>query len=111
MPAGTRRHFVLRIVNTSDVTDSFRVTGGRSAKGIRVRYLAGIRGTTDITAAVTGGGHVIADLPPGGVAFVRFSARPGDLVAPGTLRTVRVFARSLTPTAMDAVAVVVTVTE
>ncbi len=78
--AGTTTTFVLSAQNDAAATDTLRLAGSGSQPGFLVRYLAGVRGTTDVTTAVVSGRYRPATLAPGARQALRLEVT----VAAGT---------------------------
>ena len=83
---GSSKTFVIREQNDGTVADTIRVKGQGPKPGFSVHYLAGITGTTDITAAVEGGTYALRGIGPGGAKALRLvvGVKPGASI--GTIR-------------------------
>jgi hypothetical protein len=110
IPRGTDRTFIVRFTNNGNVADTFRIYGFGQGHGVRVAYYKGVRGSEEITSAVTAGSYAIGALNPGQSVTIRMVIRPNSHAAVGDLRTFKVTATSQSDAAKkDAIKVVATV--
>jgi hypothetical protein len=79
-PAGTTTTYVLSLQNDGQNADALSLAGPGSALPFTVRYLAGLSGSTDITAAVVAGSYRTVGLAAGATKAVRLRVT----IAPGT---------------------------
>jgi hypothetical protein len=112
--AGAKRGWVqvfrIRFQNDGDQVDSVLVGGPAGAAPFRLRYLAGSSGTTVVTADVTTGNYLLADVAPGAVKTLRLEVTVGGNATVGATRAWIVTATSVTDAARrDAVKALVKV--
>lgn len=99
--------FLLQVHNDGTGVDRVRVTGPGASRRFGVRYLAGRRGSTDITAAVLAGTYRIR-LDPGERAYLRLVVTVGDATPGGASQGyLMTFGSTYAGTRLDAVKAVV----
>ena len=104
LDAGATRVFPVRVQNDGDTRSGVRVDGCAPGSGFRIRYLAGFRGSTDITSAVVAGEYVVSDLAPNEVGALRMVVTIGPAAEPGSVRTCAVgLTSTLSSTVRDVV--------
>jgi N-acetylneuraminic acid mutarotase len=79
--------FVFSLQNDSTSTDTLTMSAPGSATRFTARYLAGLSGSTDITAAVTAGSYRTVALAPGATRSVRLQVTVASGTASGTSMT------------------------
>jgi len=86
--------FDIRVQNDASNIDSFKIKGTGQLAGFTVRYLAGTRGTTDITNAVIHGTYTLRNLGAGASRSLRLVVTVKRGTAVGTTKTWSLVARS-----------------
>ena len=106
----TSTTFVFSVQNDSTSADTLTVSAPGSSTGFTARYLQGLSGSTDITAAVVAGTYRTASLTPGAVKSVRLQVTVATGTAAGTSRTWLAIVGSVAdPSTQDACAAQLTV--
>lgn len=85
--AGTKMTFVLSAQNDGSAVDTVRLAAPGSQPGFTVHYLAGLSGTTDVTAQVVAGTYPAKQLAPGGRQVIRLEVTVSATVASGASAT------------------------
>jgi hypothetical protein len=67
----TTETFDIAVRNRRSVVDAFRLKGQGSTTNFAVKYLAGLRGTTNITNAVEAGIYTLTTVAAGGTKYLR----------------------------------------
>jgi hypothetical protein len=89
-PRGSRRTFVVKMVNDGNTADSFRIRAGGDHGPFHVRYLAGASGNTGITGNVIGGTYETNVVQPGASRLIRLVVEPSRKARPGAKWTWRI---------------------
>jgi hypothetical protein len=72
---GAKTVFYVKEQNDGNSTDSFRIKGPGKQAGFSVTYLAGAKGTTNITSQVVNGTYVLKNVAPGRSRIFRLVVR------------------------------------
>ncbi len=83
--AGKARTLLLRVGNDGVTTDGFTVKGPGNTTGFTVKYLQGVSGSTDVTAAVVAGTYRMLRVAAGGTAALRLVVTPVAGTPAGTV--------------------------
>jgi hypothetical protein len=89
--------FDIAVRNRRNAVDSFKLKAPGGATNFAVKYLAGLRGTTNITGAVEAGRYILSDVPAGGTKYVRM-----QITVKGTAKIGSTFGRPVTATSVHA---------
>jgi len=87
LAAGTTATFVLSGQNDAPAADTLRLQGPGSRPGFTVRYLAGLRGTTDVTAKVVSGSYPAVSLAAGARQVIRLQVTVSSTAPSGATAT------------------------
>lgn len=95
VPRGKAKTFFIRAENDGDETDTFRVRGCKGGGGFGIAYLAGAKGTSNITKKVVNGTYRLANVAPGALRIFRLTIKVGAPVKVGKTKVCKVLLTSM----------------